>query len=382
MKKDLLKNKNVVAVGYGYKQSKGFKKKFQNFLKRRRGEKSVLVFVEKKEDIKALSTEDIIPKECEGMETDVIEIGVIEPMRRVTLRPIYGGISSMWQGGSACTLGAVGYQKGKRAVMSNEHCYNPWWKGAKKGDKILQASPQDGGTVTRSAIAEIVDDKKRLVLDGKTKNIFDTSIQPLYDSIEATELFQEEIGTFNPEPDTVKVWDEVQKHGRTTFYRKARVLATDVVGSIYYNRDDNLLGVFENQIMVDNGGTWNFVNGGDSGSLVLNMKKRPIGQVYGASPTIALVAPIIPIMQEFGFTFSKDGVIPEKPEEKLYVSAGRDWYISLPIGKTKTTVRLNLRTEPRVHASTLVKTLPVGTEIEVVKYVGKLGGYEWLQIKI
>ncbi len=381
-KSTLLKKKNVVAVGYGFKRSKGLRKKIHNFIKKLKGEKSILVFVEKREDLESLSAKDIVPKEFDGMETDVIEVGIIEPLRRVTLRPIYGGISAMWEGGTACTLGAIIFKNGKPYGLSNEHCFNPWWNGAKKGDKILQASPLDGGRNPKDIIAEIVDDKKRLVLDGKTKNIFDTSIQPINADIETIELYQDTIGKFEPEPDFVKAGEEVQKHGRTTFFTKTRVIATDVDGSIYYDRATNKLGIFENQIMLNNGGNWNFVNGGDSGSLVLNMKKRPIGQVYGGSSLVVLVAPIVPIMQEFGFTFDKDGVVPEKPVQKYYVSAGKDWYIEPVIGKTKTKVRLNLRTEPRVHASTLVETLPIGKEINIVRYVGRVGEWEWCEITL
>jgi len=44
-------------------------------------------------------------------------------------------------------------------------------------------------------------------------------------------------------------------------------------------------------------------------------------------------------------------------------------------------VNLNLRSAPQVAKDTYIKTLPKGTEIEIINEVGKVNGYYWVEIK-
>ena len=62
------------------------------------------------------------------------------------------------------------------------------------------------------------------------------------------------------------------------------------------------------------------------------------------------------------------------------MALGQTWYVD-PI-KQETTVNLNLRTEPRVAQSTLVRTLPKGTKLVLKNYIGKRGNWEWCEVEL
>lgn len=383
----LLKYQNVNACGYGYKKSKGFFKNIKNSFNKLIGKKSIIVFVSKKVSKDEISPLEMIPKELDGKTTDVIEIGEIELLSNGrTLRPVVGGCSAMIESSSACTIGAVVYKNGKPYGLSNQHCFWRWWEGGKKGDKILQPSPADGGS-SKKAIATLDCEEHKLILDGKTQNLFDTSLQPLDEGIEYEYLKQYGIGDFEAEPDDMKVGDVVHKQGRTSYHTEGKVLATDVIASIYYDRGQGLLGIFKGQTFVENT-KWRFVRGGDSGSLVLK-GKRPVGQVFGGTSVIAIVSPIKPIMEAFNFTFSPINTPPDEtePEEPTittrYVALGKDWkacYVK-PLGEEyEILVSLNVRTEPKISKETLIETLPKGTRVKA-EYFGKVGNYYWLKLK-
>ena len=59
--KSIMKKKNVTGLGIGYKETQG----------KKTDELCVVVLVEKKEDISALSKKDIIPETVGGVKTDV-----------------------------------------------------------------------------------------------------------------------------------------------------------------------------------------------------------------------------------------------------------------------------------------------------------------------
>lgn len=64
---DLLKKKNVVGLGIGYKEVEG----------RETNELTLVVMVKKKEPPSQLDATDLIPSEIEGVPVDVKEVGEI-----------------------------------------------------------------------------------------------------------------------------------------------------------------------------------------------------------------------------------------------------------------------------------------------------------------
>ncbi len=374
--KDILREYKVAAVGDGKKVKNGRKTK----------QDAKIVFVEKKYKNPLMvsflkATGRFIPPEIDGEKTDIQEIPKLKPLRTKE-RPVIGGCSGMINGWTACTIGAIVFKGEKPYILSNEHCVDRWFDLEQVGEKILQPSPFDGGTV-EDAISTLVNTEHRMVLDGKTHNLFDSSVQPLDEGIPYRELYQKQIGEINNVIATVRAGDRVQKRGRTTGLTEGEVIATNVVASVRYGLAGNKIGMFENQIFIRNK-NWDFVNGGDSGSICLNMNKDIVGHLYagsGGDNGVGVVAPMKAIMETLGFTFTPQE--EEEAEKFNYVAAGREnaWYVKCPIGKTRTEVGLNLRTSPRVLPSTFIRTLPVGTNIEVLEDLGNMMGYRWVKIK-
>jgi len=97
---DLLKRKNVVAAGKGSKTVNDVDT----------GREAVVVCVSKKEPLDKLKKEDIVPKEVDGIETDVVETGEIKALgldRTDRHRPAPGGVSIGHQSGATGTFGMV-----------------------------------------------------------------------------------------------------------------------------------------------------------------------------------------------------------------------------------------------------------------------------------
>lgn len=276
IQEEFLKLKNVHSCGIGYKESKY---KLRDMLDRLQGKKSIIAFVEKKLPKEELDPNEIVPEEYKGMQTDVQEIGVLEPLRSKE-RPVVGGCSGMIERWTACTIGAIVFRGDKPYILSNEHCLDRWFDIEQVGGKILQPSPADGGKLA-DAIATLVNTEHRLNLDGKTYNLFDSSIQPLEEGIPYRELYQKQIGEIKNIVATVKPGEIVQKRGRTTGLTSAPVIATDVYASVRYGMENPRIAMFRNQIFARNR-NWDFVNGGDSVAEDTMLYWRDNGKVkYG-----------------------------------------------------------------------------------------------------
>ncbi len=139
----LLAKANVVGVAVGFKNSKGSAT----------GDVSVIVLVEQKKPLAALSAQDVIPPELEGMKTDVYEVGYLRAQQsplqdpkgrfRPTIPP---GVSI---GHFKVTAGTFGYlvtdkTSGEKLILSNNHVLANS-NDSVIGDAILQPGAIDGG---------------------------------------------------------------------------------------------------------------------------------------------------------------------------------------------------------------------------------------------
>jgi hypothetical protein len=147
----LLKKANVVGVAVGFKESKGEKT----------GELSVVVLVEQKKPLAALSAEDLIPPELDGMRTDVYEVGYLRAQQaqnpKERFRPIIpAGVSIGHYKITAGTFGAMVTDKttGERFVLSNNHVLANS-NDALVGDAILQPGAIDGGQNPADVVATL-----------------------------------------------------------------------------------------------------------------------------------------------------------------------------------------------------------------------------------
>lgn len=128
-------------------------------LKNQAGEPSVVVLVERKLPVSALSAAEMIPKEVNGVPTDVLEIGYIRAYDtpRDRFRPtIPSGVSIGHYKITAGTLGTVVTDKttGEKLILSNNHVLANS-NDALVGDAILQPGPTDGGTNPADMVARL-----------------------------------------------------------------------------------------------------------------------------------------------------------------------------------------------------------------------------------
>jgi hypothetical protein len=146
---DLLAKPNVVGVAVGFKEEKGEKN----------GDLALIVLVEEKKPLAALSPDEVVPREVEGMRTDVYEIGYLRALQtgRDRFRPVVpGGVSMGHYKVTAGTLGTVVKDRvsGEPFLLSNNHVF-AHNNDAMVGDAILQPAAMDGGGDPADVVAKL-----------------------------------------------------------------------------------------------------------------------------------------------------------------------------------------------------------------------------------
>ena len=146
---DLLRRRGVVGVAVGYK----------NFKEESTDELAVTILVEQKKPIEALSPEDLIPRDLNGVRTDVVEVGrlVAFDNPRDRFRPtIPGGVSIGHYKVTAGTIGAMVFDRdtGEPLILSNNHVLANS-NDAQIGDVILQPGPTDHGARPDDSVAQL-----------------------------------------------------------------------------------------------------------------------------------------------------------------------------------------------------------------------------------
>lgn len=149
VQEDLIHRANVVGVAVGFKEDKTAES----------GELAVVVLVERKLPLAALSAEDVIPKQIDGIRTDVLEVGYLRAYQspRGRFRPtIPAGVSIGHYQITAGTLGAMVTDRatGARLILSNNHVLANS-NDAQIGDPILQPGPTDGGQNPADMVARL-----------------------------------------------------------------------------------------------------------------------------------------------------------------------------------------------------------------------------------
>ncbi len=295
-KEYLLKKSRVVGVGHGYKEVAG----------KQTDEVAIIVLVDKKLPFKSLVTAQAVPKSLHGVSTDVIEVGELKahPRRRseasptaypITedvertsrVRPALPGISIGHYRITAGTFGAVVYEQntGEPYILSNNHVLANETNGkdgrARIGDKVFQPGALDGGDKKNSTIGTLA---KFIALNAAPKsNVVDCALaKPISMDLIVPDILEigEVQGVTLP---TLRM--QVQKSGRTTGLTTGRIRALNVTVNVSYSAGKILR--FEKQIL-----TTPMSEGGDSGSLVLDMNNRAVGLLFAGSSQSTLLNPI------------------------------------------------------------------------------------------
>ena len=230
------------------------------------------VLVEKK--VANPPKESIVPKEIDGIKTDVVETGKIEALSYTwLLRPARPGFSIGHHLITAGTFGALVRDRETNdiLILSNNHVMGRS-DLASIGDAILQPGPYDGGSYPLNQIATL----SKTVPLTKNWNLVDAAVAKPTDirNVMANAMnlgIPTETGQAYPSGWSKKV-------GRTTQFTYGYIYSNDLtiaVGGYPFGT-----AMFRNQIW-----TTNMLAGGDSGSLLRDYwSNRAIGLSFAGSP--------------------------------------------------------------------------------------------------
>jgi hypothetical protein len=306
----LLRKKNVVGVGIG-KKIVGGKQTDQD---------CITIMVSEKVPIQALSKADIVPHKIEDIVTDVVQVGTLRAFAKRTdrWRPAPGGISIGHYKITAGTLGAIvkDKQRGKRVILSNNHVLANS-NDATQGDNILQPGPFDGGNPTEDVIAQLdrfvpitfasappvcgmakivvafcnlvakligSSHQFQVIKMSTETNVVDAALAlPLSNDLVLDEIL--EIGEVSEWTEDVQIGTAVKKSGRTTEVTQDTIQILDATVNVQYG--EGKLATFSGQLVAGP-----MSQGGDSGSLVVDLQNRAVGLLFAGSDQSTIFNPI------------------------------------------------------------------------------------------
>jgi len=327
--KKLLNKENIVGIGIGKKIRRG----------KKTNKDCITILVSKKKPLSALSSKDIVPKKIEGLQTDVIEVSIIRALyaknspkyisikskgRTGRWRPSIGGISIGHEDVTVGTFGCVVYKNKRPYILSNNHVLANS-NDAQINDPILQPGTYDGGKKDdKIAILEkYVEIRfeqeepvcKIALFSLRLLNWLNLILKPSYKwglTKKSSTVNQVDAAIAKPlSPDLIKedileigkikglttpsIGLEVQKSGRTTGYSKSNIEVLDATIRVDYSSGKSA--VFEGQII-----TGPMSQGGDSGSVVLDMNNKLVGLLFAGSDQITILNPIQDVFKLLGIS--------------------------------------------------------------------------------
>lgn len=308
--KTIMEKENVVGVGIGYKEASG----------KRLDELCITVMVRKKLPLEALPISALIPRELEGIKTDVIEVGDLRALQARTdrWRPIPGGVSIGHYLITAGTMGCVVRDRssGERLILSNNHVLANS-NEAKVGDPVLQPGVADQGDIASDTVAHLA----RYVsisfnVEPPTCNIaqslvaFLNKIAQILGSGHRLEVYKKNLEAINSVDAAVarplmgvEILDEileigvvggtspaklgmrVRKSGRSTGFTTGQITILDATVDVNYS---DKVARFDDQIV-----TTGMSAPGDSGSLlVADNALLAVGLLFAGSEQATIFNPI------------------------------------------------------------------------------------------
>lgn len=320
-KEEIMAKPNVVGVGIG----------FRYVGRTMTDEVTVVTLVREKIAEAGLPRAARVPREIDGLRTDVVEVGDLRALQARTdrWRPAPGGVSIGHFRISAGTLGAVVRDRasGERLILSNNHVIANS-NDAQVGDPILQPGGADGGNVPGDVIAELlrfapiafnvaaptcglaatvagvlsglavlVGSSHRMrayQVNQQASNLVDAAVaRPVQDDVVLDEILEigEVSGTL-----PAALGMAVRKSGRTTGFTEGTITVLDTTVDVNYGV--GRVARFENQIV----GTA-MSQGGDSGSLLVAADaQQAVGLLFAGSPQSTIFNPIDVVLNSLDVT--------------------------------------------------------------------------------
>ncbi|HLK04091.1 MAG TPA: hypothetical protein VKT53_06585 [Candidatus Acidoferrum sp.] len=259
---------NVVGVGIGEKVSEG----------KQTGTLAVKLFVRMKYPLSEINSNFALPKEINGISTDIEESGAFRrfqtaaarraagiPNPRTKMRPAHPGCSIGYQDPAnqyvmAGTFGAVVKDASGTYILSNNHVLADENR-LPIGAAIFQPGLLDGGNVATDQVAALT---RFITLDPSKPNSVDCAIARVTQNNIVNNAILH-IGA--PKGTAAAAIDmSVHKFGRTTSYTVGNITSIDTDVTVGYETGDY---TFSSQVIVVGTSGKSFSDAGDSGSLIL-----------------------------------------------------------------------------------------------------------------
>lgn len=275
---EISKKKNVVGIGIGEKHVNGIPT----------GEKSAVVLVQDKVPMSSLREKDRIPKTIDGFKTDVLRIGKVttEGLTK-KIRPLTPGYGCGHGKVTAGTIGGVFMMNGYPVILSNNHVLANT-NSAKIGDTTINPAKHDGGSMWNPY--HRFGNLKDFVVIKASDNYQDSAVSKLHQNVVwKNEIYRIGAPTGIAAP---VVGTAVQKSGRTTGYTTGKIITIHAKVSVWYG---NSVKKFNDCIL-----TTDMSQGGDSGSLLLDMSNNIIGLLFAGSSEVTIYNDIKYPMQRYG----------------------------------------------------------------------------------
>ena len=212
-----------------------------------------------------------------------VDVRVVGPVRaqaawgQTRVRPLVPGVSIGHARVTAGTLGGFVVAGEAVFVLSNDHVLADEDR-ARKGDAILQPGRVDGGRAPADLVARF----ERAVRLRKTGNVVDAALARLEVGVgfEASKL--RGLGTLaSLREEPLQPGDRVAKRGRTTGVTRGIVSAIEVDRVLVgYDRGELR---FDDQVEITPSGRVPFSRGGDSGSLIVDARRRPSALLFAGN---------------------------------------------------------------------------------------------------
>lgn len=224
-------------------------------------------------------------------EVDVRVVGRVAkqvPWHQARQRPLRIGSSVGHERITAGTLGAFVTPRAgdgtEDLILSNNHVLADENRAA-RGDRILQPGRADGGRLSTDVVGELAS----FVPLKKKKNVVDAAIASLAEGLEYYVNWLHRLGPITgirlDPPDEAEV---VYKIGRTTGLTKGRISAIEI-DALHVEYDDGVF-TFDDQIEIEPEGTKPFSLGGDSGSLIVDARRRAVALLFAGNDVDATYA--------------------------------------------------------------------------------------------
>jgi hypothetical protein len=291
---------NVMGVGIGEKISG----------QRHTGLPAVKIYVRSKLPAGQINQAHMLPKEADGIPTDVEETGILHRFAaaaapptsinpRTKMRPAQPGCSVgfNYPHGDivmAGTFGAVVRDAAGVYILSNNHVLADEGQLA-AGAPIYQPGLMDDGHTHTDRIASLT---RFVPLQTSTPNAVDAAIAELKKPAEVSNsiLF---IGPPSA-PADAQIDMPVHKFGRTTGYTVGQVSSVDTDVTVQYETGNY---TFHSQIIVLGLNGTAFSGSGDSGSLVVSRANNAaVGLLFAGGPQHTVVNHIAPVLSALNVT--------------------------------------------------------------------------------